>query len=130
MAGTFSLSELTIDPPSWEWEECGYLPCDSPQTNNRAELLAIIERMQGQIRKVAVATDLQYYYDGPTGSAFRWRRAGWVNKQGPVANVDLWIRLLSLVDGSTLSLRWVKVPTHTAIPWAMSRQTFGWIGGA
>ena len=47
--------------------------------------------------------------------AWRWRSAGWVNKQGPVSNVDLWIRLLQLIDFSTLTIRWVKVPSHTVV---------------
>ena len=101
---------------SGEWEECGHLPYDSPQTNNQAELLAIIfilEKMQGQHRKVAVATGSQYSYDA--SSAFCWRRAGWVKKHGPMANVDLWIRRLNLVDQSTLTLRWINTPSHTVV---------------
>ena len=75
-----------------EWEESWYVPCSLAQMNNRANVLAIIhtlEQMQGQIRNVVVATDSQYAYDGLTGSAYRWRNAGWVNKQGPVASVHL-----------------------------------------
>ena len=71
--------------------------------------------MQGQHKKVAVATDSQYSHDRLICSAFCWRIAGWVNKHGLVANVDLWIRQLNLVDKSTLILRWIKVPSHTVV---------------
>ena len=30
-----------------------------------------------------------------------------------MANVDLWIQLLSLIDSATMRLRWIKVPSHT-----------------
>ena len=86
------------------------------QSNNKAELAAIIrllEHTQGAAGKLAIATDSQYAYDGVTGSAYRWRERGWVNKCGPVANVDLWIQLLSLIDSATMRLRLIKVPSHT-----------------
>ena len=76
-------------------------------------IIGVLEKMQGQLKKLAVATDSKYAYDGLTGSAFRWSSAGWVGKAGPVANVDLWIRLLHLLDSSALTLQWLKVPSHT-----------------
>ena len=36
-------------------------------------------------------------------------------KRSPVSNVDLGVRLLQLIDDFTLTLRWVKVPSHTVI---------------
>ena len=99
-----------------QWEFSGFLPVDMAQSNNRAELAAIIrllEHTQGAAGKLAIATDSHYAYDGVTGSAYRWRERGWVNKCGPVANVDLWIQLLSLIDSATMRLRWIKVPSHT-----------------
>ena len=35
-----------------------------------------------------------------------------MNQQGQVANVDLWISLLNLVDQSTLTLQWVYLVTQ------------------
>ena len=39
----------------------------------------------------------------------------------PVANVDLWIQLLSLIDSATMRLRWIKVPGHTIAVIASNR---------
>ena len=50
------------------------------------------------------------------GSAFRWRTAGWVGQSGPVCNVDLWIRALDLVDKTSATVKWIRVPSHTDIP--------------
>ena len=65
--------------------------------------------------KFAIATDSQYIYDGVTGLAYKWHWSRWVNKQGPVATVDLLIRVLQLMDESSLTLRWIKVPGHTVV---------------
>ena len=63
------------------WEAKGFLPPNSGQTNNKAELLAVItileHFLQQQVR-LAVVMDSQYVYDGLRGSAVRWRTAGWV----------------------------------------------------
>ena len=99
-----------------QWDFSGFLPVDMAQSNNRAELAAVIrllEHTQGAAGKLAIAKDSQYAYDGVTGAAYRWRERGWVNKCSPVANVDLWIQLLSLIDSATMCLRWIKVPSHT-----------------
>ena len=40
---------------------------------------------------------------------------GWVGQSGPVCNVDLWIKLLALVDEVSPILRWLRVPSHTDI---------------
>ena len=76
-------------------------------------IFRLLEHTQGTAGKPAIATDSQYAYDGVTGSAYRWRERGWVNRCGPVANVDLCIRLLFLIDSATMRLRWIKVPSHT-----------------
>ena len=101
------------------WEAKGFLPPSTGQTNNTAELLAVItvleHFLQQQIR-LAVVMDSQYVYDGLRGSAFRWRTAGWVGQSGPVCNVDLWIKALDLVDQISATVKWIRVPSHTDIP--------------
>ena len=67
-----------------EWEKSGPLPAHSQQTNNRAEMMAVIcllEYVHGRTGKLATATDSQYVYDGVTGSAYKCRDMGWVNSQ-------------------------------------------------
>ena len=103
----------------WIWEAKGFLPPNSGQTNNRAELLAVItvlEHFLEQQVRLAVVMDSHYVYDGLRGSAFRWRTASWVGHSGPVCNVDLWIRALDLVDKVSAIVKWVRVPSHTDIP--------------
>ena len=92
-----------------ECEAKGCRPPNSAQTNNRAELLAVITVLEHfflETVRLVVVMDWQYVYDGLRGSAFRWRTARWVGQSGPVCNVDLWIRALDLdLD-----------PSHTDIP--------------
>ena len=95
-----------------------FLPIDTVQTNNRAELLVLIclvQHVHGEKGCLATTTDSRYVYDGVTGAAYRWRDSRFVDNQGPVANVDLCIVVLHLLDSATMSLRWVKVPSHTVL---------------
>ena len=98
------------------WETKGFLhPCTA-QTNNRAELQAVItvlEHFKSLHINLVVVMDSQYVYDGLKGAAFRWRAAGWVGHSGPVCNMDLWI---TLVDSVSHTVRWLRVPSHTNIP--------------
>ena len=102
-----------------KWETKGHLHPSTAQTNNRAELQAVITVLQhfkSDDIKLVVVTDSQYVYDGLKGSAFRWREAGSVGPSGPDCNVDLWMELLELVDTVSPTLRWLRVPSHTDIP--------------
>lgn len=81
-------------------------------TNNRMELLAAIMGLEF-LRypcKVTLWTDSKYLADSVTlGWAKRWRAKGWVLKSGEkAANIDLWIRLLDLLDKHKVEFRWVK----------------------
>lgn len=86
-------------------------------TNNRMELSAVIEalvlvkadtKLQGL--PIAVHTDSQYVCRAFREDWFRnWTRNGWRNSQGkPVANPELWQRLLNLTQGRRISWHWVK----------------------
>ena len=91
------------------WETKGFLPPNSAQTNNRAELLAVItvlEYFLSQAVRLVVVMGSQYVYDVLRGAAFRWRTAGWVGPSGPVRNVDLWIKALDLVDKVSATCLW------------------------
>ena len=101
------------------WETSGFLHPSTAQTNNRAELQAVISvlhHLKSIDINLVVAMDSQYVYDGLRGAAFRWRSAGWVGQLGPVCNIDLWIILLELVDSVVPTVRWLRVPSHTNIP--------------
>ena len=81
-------------------------------TNNRMELMGVIEGLTSLKRpcQVELVTDSQYVAKGISEWLPNWKRRGWQRKEKgqlkPVANVDLWQRLDSL-----LSIHRVRV-TH------------------
>ena len=82
-------------------------------TNNRMELMAVIEGLTALKRpcKVLVYLDRQYVRMGITEWIHGWKAKGWrtASKQ-PVKNVELWQRLDKLVQegGHVIDWRWVK----------------------
>ena len=68
-------------------------------TNNRMELRAAIEALEALKRPCAVIvyTDSEYLRNGITIWVKAWVRGGWLKKQKPVKNKDLWQRLLAAV---------------------------------
>jgi len=81
-------------------------------TNNRMELMACIAALEALNRPCSVIlySDSTYVVNGVTeGWAERWRRHGWERANGKTAeNVDLWARLLELLDKHDVEFRWVK----------------------
>jgi len=84
---------------------------ESPTTNNRMELLAVIEALAA-IRnpsRVVVHTDSQYVKLGITEWVAQWRRRGWKTAdRKPVKNVDLWVRLEAEAARHEVDWRWVR----------------------
>lgn len=80
-------------------------------TNNRMELMAVIEALKALTRPVAVSvhTDSQYVQKGITEWIHGWKRRGWrtADKQ-PVKNEDLWRELDALAARHEVSWHWVK----------------------
>lgn len=75
-----------------------------PQTNNRAELRAVIAALQFRawfgegFTKLVIATDSEYVTKGATEWVRNWGKNGWMTSNGkPVQNRDLWEKLLSVV---------------------------------
>ena len=81
-------------------------------TNNRMELLAVIEGLQSLKRpcEVTVFSDSKYIVDAVNqGWARRWQANGWKrNRTEKALNPDLWARLLKLLDAHKVDIRWVK----------------------
>lgn len=81
-------------------------------TNNRMELLAVIEALRAlkEPCQVAVFTDSKYIVDAVNkGWARRWQANGWRrNPREKALNPDLWAQLLALLDTHAVTLRWVK----------------------
>jgi len=80
-------------------------------TNNRMEMMAIIQALEALKRPVSirVVTDSQYLRQGVTQWMSNWKRNGWrtTNKQ-PVKNQDLWERLDRALAAHRVEWQWVK----------------------
>lgn len=80
-------------------------------TNNRMELMAVIQALAALKRRctVVVHTDSQYVQKGMTEWIANWKRRGWrTADKKPVKNADLWQMLDELVGKHDLSWQWVK----------------------
>ena len=82
-------------------------------TNNRMEMMAVIQALAALKRPCAVVLhlDSQYVLKGITEWLVGWKAKGWKTAaKQPVKNVDLWQQLDQLVStsGHTIDWRWVK----------------------
>jgi ribonuclease HI len=88
-------------------------------TNNRMELMAVIQALQALKRPCAVTLylDSQYVLKGITEWLPGWKAKGWrtASKQ-PVKNVELWQQLDALVAGSGHVIDWRWVRGHNGDP--------------
>ena len=88
---------------------------DKETTNNRMEMVAVIEALK-EIEKrdwhdesLTVYTDSSYVKNGITQWIKKWKYNGWRSSSNtPVKNQDLWLLLDSLSISFPLSWRWVK----------------------
>ncbi len=82
-------------------------------TNNRMELMACIkgiEALPSRTEPVTLFSDSKYVVNGVSkGWAKGWRKRGWRKSDGsPAVNVDLWEKLLDLIEGLDINFTWVK----------------------
>ena len=80
-------------------------------TNNRMELMAVIEALNALTRpsRVVLHTDSQYVQKGITEWLRAWKARGWrTASKEPVKNVDLWQRLAAAMAKHEISWHWVK----------------------
>jgi ribonuclease HI len=86
-------------------------------TNNRMELTAAAAALEALKRpcRVALYTDSEYVKNGVTRWKDGWVRRNWRNAAGdPVANMDLWRRLLDAARRHDVAWHWVR--GHTGHP--------------
>lgn len=82
------------------------------QTNNRAELTALIKGLQalkntGSV--VEVVTDSTYVKNGCTSWLANWKKNDWrTTDRKPVANADLWQQLDQLLTEHKVHFKWVR----------------------
>jgi ribonuclease HI len=80
-------------------------------TNNRMELTAAAAALEALTKPCTVVlhTDSEYVRNGVTRWSAGWVRKNWRNASGdPVANMDLWRRLLAAAAVHQVEWRWVR----------------------
>ena len=80
-------------------------------TNNRMELTAACAALEALTRpcRVVMHTDSEYVKNGITRWHTGWVRRNWRNAAGdPVANMDLWRRLLEAAGRHEVEWKWVR----------------------
>lgn len=92
-----------------EKELCGG---EAMTTNNRMELMGAIAGLEAlhEPCRVHLTSDSKYLVDAVTkGWVYNWRKKGWKRSDNtPALNVDLWERLLPLLERHTVEWNWVK----------------------
>ena len=84
---------------------------DPATTNNRMELTAAAAALEALTRPclVVLHTDSEYLRNGITRWHTGWVRRNWRNAAGdPVANMDLWRRILDAAKPHQIDWRWVR----------------------
>ncbi len=85
--------------------------CESNTTNNRMEMMAVIEALRQLKRpcRITLYTDSTYVMRGMTEWVSGWIRRNWVNSQKkPVVNRDLWEKMLDLSKPHQIEWKWVR----------------------
>ena len=81
-------------------------------TNNRMELSAVIAALEAlkEPCEVTLCSDSKYVIDAVTkGWAKNWRKNNWIKSdKKPALNIDLWERLLCLLEKHDVSFVWIK----------------------
>ena len=85
---------------------------EAETTNNRMELTAVIEALSKlkEPCEVMLTTDSKYVCDAINQNwVYQWQSKGWKKAdKKPALNVDLWERLLPLLDIHKVEFIWVK----------------------
>ena len=85
---------------------------ESSTTNNRMELTGVIEGLSAlkEPCRVILTTDSKYVVDsGTKGWVYGWKKKGWIKSdKKPALNVDLWEKLLPLLEKHDVTFNWVK----------------------
>lgn len=88
-------------------------------TNNRMELMAVIEGLSALKRpcRVSVYLDSEYVRKGITEWIHGWKAKGWKTAaRQPVKNADLWQRLDALAHDGVHHIEWHWVRGHAGHP--------------
>ena len=92
---------------------------DPSTTNNRMEMMAVIEALSALKRpcRVTLYLDSEYVRKGITEWIHGWKARGWKTAaKQPVKNVELWQKLDALVTSSGHQIEWRWVKGHAGDP--------------
>ena len=96
----------------WNGREKELSGGEAETTNNRMELSGVIFALSALKEPCAVDlyTDSKYVFDAvDKGWVYTWRKNGWRKAdKKPALNVDLWERLLPLLEAHRVTWHWVK----------------------
>ena len=84
---------------------------ESETTNNRMEMMAVIEALKAvkEDCEIEIYTDSKYVMDGINEWIHGWKKRGWKTAaKKPVKNVDLWQELDELNQKHKPNWNWVK----------------------
>jgi ribonuclease HI len=84
---------------------------DAETTNNRMELMAVIEGLRSLTHgcTIELNTDSKYVLQGINDWIVNWKKNGWKTAaKKPVKNIDLWQQLDEQVGRHDISWHWVK----------------------
>jgi ribonuclease HI len=84
---------------------------ESQTTNNRMELMAVIEALKtlNNRSRIRLFIDSQYVKNGINIWISNWKKNGWrTSNKKAVKNVDLWMKLDELVPNHEIEWIWVK----------------------
>lgn len=98
-------------------EIAGPVPEGQPQTNSRAELMAVVEALKQckQPAPIILHTDSEYIAKALQGWLASWKAKGWKKSdKKPPEHLDLWQRIDQLLQGKEVITHWVKA--HSGIP--------------
>ena len=80
-------------------------------TNNRMELISVISALEAlkEPCEVKLYTDSQYVANAINlGWLKSWQVKGWKRRGGELKNIDLWMKLVTLLEKHKVTFEWVK----------------------
>lgn len=123
----------------------GAIPLLEPQTNQRAELTALLRgleiaesqlRQNNGITKIQIWSDSQYSINCASVWGLTWKKNGWKKQGGPIQHLDL-VRILvekTMALGFSIEYKWLKGhkggESQYAFPWMFNHQVDSLATGA
>lgn len=96
------------------WYRRDFAHFDPDTTNNRMAIMSGIVGL-GSLRRpcrVVFTSDSQYLVKGMKEWVHGWARRGWRKKGGPIANLELWQKLVEVAGRHEIEWRWTKGHAH------------------